>query len=114
MAEQVVSGAKAPLFGGRKPLFTQKELLRLTGPLLVEQLLEVTVGMADTMMVSRCGEAAISGVSLVDMINQLIGVLLLCAAHDPAVLRLHCAGRAGGQRAVLKDHRSELPVPGAL
>ena len=24
-------------FGGRKPLFTQKELLLLTGPLLVEQ-----------------------------------------------------------------------------
>ena len=38
MAEQVVSGAKAPLFGGRKLLFTQKELLRLTGPLLVEKL----------------------------------------------------------------------------
>ena len=54
-------------FGGREPLFTQKELLLLTGPLLVEQLLEVTVGMADTMMVSRCGEAAISGVSLVDI-----------------------------------------------
>ena len=35
-------------FGGREPLFTQKELLLLTGPLLVEQLLEVTVGMAYT------------------------------------------------------------------
>ena len=61
-------------FGGREPLFTQKELLLLTGPLLVEQLLEVTVGMADTMMVSRCGEAAISGVSLVDMILSLIHI----------------------------------------
>ena len=30
------------------------------------------VGMADTVMVSSVGEAAISGVSLVDMINQLI------------------------------------------
>ena len=86
MAEQVVSGAKVPLFGGRKPLFTQKELLRLTGPLLVEQLLEVTVGMADTMMVSRCGEAAISGVSLVDMINQLIIVLFAALATGGAVV----------------------------
>ena len=67
MENQTVSGTKKPLFGGRRPLFTQKELLLLTGPLLVEQLLEVTVGMADTMMVSRCGEAAISGVSLVDI-----------------------------------------------
>ena len=55
MGNQTVSGTKKPLFGGRRPLFTQKELLLLTGPLLVEQLLEVTVGMADTMMVSRCG-----------------------------------------------------------
>ena len=73
-------------FGGRKPLFTQKELLLLTGPLLVEQLLEVTVGMADTMMVSRCGEAAISGVSLVDMINNLIIVLFAALATGGAVV----------------------------
>ena len=73
-------------FGGREPLFTQKELLLLTGPLLVEQLLEVTVGMADTMMVSRCGEAAISGVSLVDMINNLIIVLFAALATGGAVV----------------------------
>ena len=69
-----------------EPLFTQKELLLLTGPLLVEQLLEVTVGMADTMMVSRCGEAAISGVSLVDMINNLIIVLFAALATGGAVV----------------------------
>ena len=86
MESQAVSGTKKPLFGGRKPLFTQKELLLLTGPLLVEQLLEVTVGMADTMMVSRCGEAAISGVSLVDMINNLIIVLFAALATGGAVV----------------------------
>ena len=86
MSEQTSGVKKAPLFGGRKPLFTQKELLVLTGPLLVEQLLEVTVGMADTMMVSRCGEAAISGVSLVDMINNLIIVLFAALATGGAVV----------------------------
>ena len=86
MENQAVSGTKKPLFGGRRPLFTQKELLLLTGPLLVEQLLEVTVGMADTMMVSRCGEAAISGVSLVDMINNLIIVLFAALATGGAVV----------------------------
>ena len=65
MGEKTKQSTKAPLFGGRELLFSQRELLLLVGPLLVEQLLEVTVGMADTMMVSRCGEAAISGVSLV-------------------------------------------------
>ncbi|MGN0707722.1 MAG: MATE family efflux transporter [Faecalibacterium sp.] len=70
----------------RRPLFTQKELLRLVWPLLVEQLLAVTVGMADTMMVSRCGEAAISGVSLVDMVNNLVIVLFAALATGGAVV----------------------------
>ena len=62
----------------------------LVGPLLIEQFLAVTVGMADTMMVSRCGEAAISGVSLVDMINNLIIVAIdssqtHCSCHRRCV-----------------------------
>ena len=47
-------------------------LLTLLWPLVVEQALNVLVGMSDTVMVSSVGEAAISGVSLVDMINYLI------------------------------------------
>ena len=85
MQQTARNGEKAPLFGGRKPLFTQSQLLKLTWPLLVEQFLAVTVGMADTMMVSRCGEAAISGVSLVDMINNLIIVLFAALATGGAV-----------------------------
>ena len=72
MTKLLHGNEKSSLTGGREPLFSQKELLVLAIPLLVEQLLEVTVGMADTMMVSRCGEAAISGVSLVDMINSTL------------------------------------------
>ena len=60
MTKLLHGNEKSSLTGGREPLFSQKELLVLAVPLLVEQLLEVTVGMADTMMVSRCGEAAIS------------------------------------------------------
>ena len=99
MENQAVSGTKKPLFGGRKPLFTQKELLLLTGPLLVEQLLEVTVGMADTMMVSRCGEAAISGVSLVDMINNLIIVLFAALATGGAVVTAQYLGARNRKKA---------------
>ena len=84
--EHTITKNGAPCFGGRAPLFSQRDLLRLVGPLLVEQLLEVTVGMADTMMVSRCGEAAISGVSLVDMINNLIIVLFAALATGGAVV----------------------------
>ena len=86
MTKLLHGNEKTSLNGGREPLFSQKELLVLAVPLLVEQLLEVTVGMADTMMVSRCGEAAISGVSLVDMINNLIIVLFAALATGGAVV----------------------------
>lgn len=72
--------------GPSEPIFTTRELLQLIGPLLVEQTLAITVGMADTMMVSRCGEAAISGVSLVDMVNNLIINLFAALATGGAVV----------------------------
>ncbi|MCD7765751.1 MAG: MATE family efflux transporter, partial [Lachnospiraceae bacterium] len=50
-------------------LFSNHDLLILILPLVLEQALAITVGMADTMMVSNAGEAAVSGVSLVDMFN---------------------------------------------
>ncbi len=82
------AGAAGPTILKRPggPIFTTNELVRLIGPLLVEQLLATTVGMADTMMVSRCGEAAISGVSLVDMINNLVINLLAALATGGAVV----------------------------
>ena len=70
--EHTITKNGAPCFGGRAPLFSQRDLLRLVGPLLVEQLLAVT--------------AAISGVSLVDMINNLIIVLFAALATGGAVV----------------------------
>lgn len=55
-----------------KPLFSNRQLFQLLWPLLVEQLLNVLVGMVDVVMVASIGEAAVSGVSLVDSINQLM------------------------------------------
>ncbi len=89
--------AKAPDNAG--PLFTNKALVRLIWPLLVEQTLAMTVGMADTMMVSRCGEAAISGVSLVDMINALVITLLAALATGGAVVVSQFLGAKEGEKA---------------
>lgn len=66
--------------------FTRRDLTRLLAPLVVEQFLAVTVGMADTMMVSYAGEAAISGVSLVDMLNVLIINIFAALATGGAVV----------------------------
>ena len=57
-------------------MFSNKDLKKLILPLVIEQILVMAVGVADTMMVSYAGEAAISGVGLVDMINNLIITVL--------------------------------------
>ncbi len=67
-------------------LFSAAALRKLVIPLVFEQLLALTVGMADTMMVSSVGEAAISGVSLIDMVNVLIFGVLAALATGGAVV----------------------------
>ncbi len=59
-------------------MFSNSQLKKLIIPLIIEQTLSVTIGMTDIMMISVEGEAAVSGVSLVDMINML---LLLFREH---------------------------------
>ena len=61
-------------------LFSNQRLIRLIIPLVIEQALTILVGMCDGVMVSSVGEAAISGVSLVDMINNVILVLFAALA----------------------------------
>ena len=51
-------------------LFSKSNIKKLVIPLIIEQLLAVLVGMSDIMMVSSAGEAAVSGVSLVDLIKR--------------------------------------------
>lgn len=67
-------------------LFTKMDLRKLIIPLILEQTLAITVGMADTMMISSVGEAAVSGVSLVDMFNNLIISVLAALATGGAVV----------------------------
>ena len=52
-------------------LFDNKALRALIIPLIIEQLLAILVGMADSIMIASVGEAAVSGVSLVDNIMVL-------------------------------------------
>lgn len=76
-----------------RPLFTQRAIVKLFLPLLAEQFLAVSIGMADTMMVSSVGEAAISGVSLVDSVNTLILQVLAALATGGAVIASQYLGR---------------------
>ena len=66
-------------------LFTKRELKKITVPLLIEQILGVTIGMLDTVMVASAGEAAVSGVSLVDSVNLLMFYVIGALASGGAI-----------------------------
>ena len=74
-------------------LFSNRELANLIGPLVIEQLLTVFVGMADSIMVANVGEAAVSGVSLVDNIMILIINIFAALATGGAVVAGQYIGR---------------------
>lgn len=67
-------------------MFTNEKLKKLIFPLIVEQILVIAVGVADTVMVSYAGEAAISGVGLVDMLNNLIITVLAAIDAGGAII----------------------------
>ena len=77
----------------QKPMFSNQDLVRLMIPLVVEQLLLMTVGMADTMMVTNAGESVVSGVSLVDNINILIINIFSALSTGGAVVVAQYLGR---------------------
>ena len=70
----------------KKRLFSNHQLIMLIIPLIIEQALNSLVGMVDGMMISSAGEAAISGVSLVDMINAIMLTLFAALATGGAVV----------------------------
>ena len=80
-------------------LFSNKRLFRLIIPLVIEQGLTILVGMADGVMVSSVGEAAISGVSLVDMINAVILVLFAALATGGSVVTSQFLGARNMEKA---------------
>ena len=67
-------------------LYSNKDLKKLIIPLVIEQTLAIAVGMADTIMISVVGEAAVSGVSLVDTVNILLINVFSALATGGAVV----------------------------
>ena len=74
-------------------LFSRNDLVRLIIPLIVDQFLQVAVGLSDSIMVARVGEAAVSGVSLVDTVMLLIINIFTALATGGAVIAGQYLGR---------------------
>ena len=74
-------------------MFTNKDLKNLIVPLFLEQLLVMLVGIADTFIVSYAGEAAVSGVSLVNAFSTIFIYLFTALASGGAVVISQYIGR---------------------
>lgn len=86
--EKELASQKTPL----KIQFDRKFLIKLVLPLVIEQILAVTVGMADMIMVSGAGETAVSGVSLVNTISNLLIYVFTALATGGAVVAAQAIG----------------------
>ena len=75
-----------------KTLYSRGDLLRLLIPLVFEQMLYVSIGVADTMMIASFGENAVSGVALVDAVNLVIAVFFAAMATGGAVVTAQFLG----------------------
>ena len=79
--------------GQQTELFSNKTLKEMIVPLFLEQLLVMLVGLADTLAVSYAGEAAVSGVSLVNQFNTIFIYLFTALASGGAVVISQYIGR---------------------
>ena len=87
-------------------LFSRKDLITLLIPLIVEQMLSILVGLADSIMVASVGEAAVSGVSLVDSCFVLLIQVFSALATGGAVV--------AGQYLGLKDEKNACEASNQL
>ena len=74
-------------------LFPRRALWMLLIPLIIEQMLNSLMGMVDTLMVSRVGAEAISAVSLVASINNLVLQVFAAMAAGAAIICSQYLGR---------------------
>ena len=103
----------------QQPMFSNQDLRRLIVPLVIEQVLSIAVGMIDVMMISAAGEAAVSGVSLVDMIAVvLINIFAALATGGAVVASQYMGARdtrnacAAAQQLVLASAMISLVITG--
>lgn len=85
--------------------FSNRDLARLVLPIVAEQFLALLVGIADTLMVSYAGEhyagdAAVSGVSLVNQLNNVFIFVFTALATGGAVIASQYVGRKDRENGV--------------
>ena len=80
-------------------LFSRKDLFKIIVPLIIQQLLAVTIGMADSIMVAYAGEAAVSGVSLINTLDVLLVLVFSSLVAGGSVVISQALGTKDSERA---------------
>ncbi len=83
----------------KKELFDKRALLKLIVPVAIEQVLVVMVGMADMIMVAEAGEAAVSGISLVNSICILLIMVFNALGSGGSIVIAQYIGKKEQQKA---------------
>lgn len=84
-------------------MFNNKDLRNMIVPLFFEQLLVMLVGIMDTFIVSYAGEAAVSGVSLVNSFNTIFIYLFTALASGGAVVIAQYIGSQDKKNSILSS-----------
>ncbi len=91
----------------KRPLmFTNKALVAMTIPVILDALLSIIAGMVDSAMVSSAGPAAVSAVSLVDAINVLFITIFSGMASGGGVIISQYIGHRDYKQA--KDSANQM------
>jgi len=67
-------------------IFDRRTIVKIIVPMFIQQVLAITVGMVDSMMVSHAGEAAVSGVSLVNTLDNMLIVFFTALVSGGSVV----------------------------
>ena len=82
-----------------KHMFSNAQIRALLIPLMIEQLLNCLMGMADTLMISNVGPVAMSAVSLVDSVNILFIQAFSALAAGGSIVCSQYIGKKDGEKA---------------
>ncbi len=87
-------------------LFSKKELFRMVLPMMIQQVLAITVGTMDSIMVASAGEAAVAGVALVGMLDSLLVITFSSLVTGGVVTVSHALG--ADDRALARECAKQL------
>ncbi|HWQ51690.1 MAG TPA: MATE family efflux transporter [Terriglobales bacterium] len=96
---------------------TKKTMLKMMIPMLIDQLFFTFLPMVNTIVVSRLGQNSLSGVSIIDQVNMMVGYVVIAIAFGAMVVVAQCTGKGdteGVYKAVKQSYTSSLYIAASL